>query len=81
MCLMKIFDENILTKKGIFHSFSIKAKKKCCITTRKFLSACIQDNDDDDQPKLIGSGVVATLVCEYPKDPDPIFQYLDTNRD
>ena len=70
MCLMKIFDENILTKKGIFHSFSIKAKKKFCITTRKFLSACIQDNDDDDQPKLRGSGVVATLVCEYPKDPD-----------
>ena len=35
----------------------------------------------DDQPKLRGSGVVATLVCEYPKDPDPTFQYLDTNRD
>ena len=24
--------------------------------------------NDDDQPKLRGSGVVVTLVCEYPRD-------------
>ena len=28
--------------------------------------------DDDDQPKLRGSGVVVTLVCEYTRDPEGI---------
>ena len=26
----------------------------------------------DDQPKLRGSGVVVTLVCEYTRDPEGI---------
>jgi len=25
---------------------------------------------DDDQPKLRGSGVVVTLLCEYTRDPE-----------
>ena len=28
--------------------------------------------EDDDQPKLRGSGVVVTLVFEYPRDPEGI---------
>ena len=32
----------------------------------------INTYDDDDQPKLRGSGVVVTLVCEYPRDPEGI---------
>ena len=36
---------------------------------------CHDLEDDDDQPKLKGSGgsgVVVTLVCEYPRDPKGI---------
>ena len=36
---------------------------------------CHDLEDDDDQPKLKGSGgsgVVVTLVCEYPRDPEGI---------
>ena len=29
-------------------------------------------SNDDDQPKLRGSGVVVTLVCEYTRDPEGI---------
>ena len=29
-------------------------------------------SEDDDQPKLRGSGVVVTLVCEYTRDPEGI---------
>ena len=31
-----------------------------------------QQNSYVDQPKLRGSGVVVTLVCEYPRDPEGI---------
>ena len=33
----------------------------------------INTYDDDDQPKLRGSGVVVTLVCEYTRDPFLVF--------
>ena len=32
----------------------------------------VQYRHDDDQPKLRGSGVVVTLVCEYTRDPEGI---------
>ena len=35
-------------------------------------SGQIDNVSDDDQPKLRGSGVVVTLVCEYPRDPEGI---------
>ena len=35
---------------------------------------CHDLEDDDDQPKLKGSGVVLTLVCEYPRDPKEFFE-------
>ena len=35
----------------------------------------------DDQPKLKGSGVVVTLVCEYMRDPEGALSSIDARSD
>ena len=54
------------------HKQSVRHKKFKIFTVITILKALKVLIDDDDQPKLTGSGVVVTLVCEYTRDPEGI---------
>ena len=68
-CLVNSYQPNI----DIFQIYSFHQQSVAVFSITDILIVYFPTTKfDDDQPKLRGSGVDVTLVCEYPRDPEGI---------